>query len=126
PKPTPTEEPVVQVAPAPTVPVPSMPTMAHPLADVAAFSNIGLEASWEKPNVILIMLSDRNARFKTGQAILTEVGTNEIKALAAVLNSRTYESLAVDGHADRRGGYQRNLELSRQRARAVLTSAVDF
>src|SRR6185369_10133409 len=64
-----------------------MPTMAHPLADVAAFSNIGLEASWEKPNVILIMLSDRNARFQTGKAILTEVGTNEIKALAALTSA---------------------------------------
>ena len=54
------------------------------------------------------------------------MGSNEIKALAAVLNARTYLALELDGHADRRGGYQVNMELSKQRARAVLTAAVDF
>ncbi len=65
-----------------------------------------------------------NIQFETGEASLTSKSTYEIQALAEVLRKYPELRLEIAGHTDDTGSEETNLELSRNRAQAVLNELV--
>jgi outer membrane protein OmpA-like peptidoglycan-associated protein len=63
--------------------------------------------------------------FDSGKARLTEESYPALGEIADVLNRNPNLSLFVVGHTDNEGSYQYNLNLSRQRAEAVVTALVE-
>ena len=61
----------------------------------------------------------RNVLFETGSAALKPVSRTELNRLRDLLNSRPRMRIQVNGHTDNVGGEADNLQLSKDRARAV-------
>jgi len=66
----------------------------------------------------------RGLYFNTGSAVLLEDSAPTLAELAALLGQHRDWTLTVEGHTDNQGGAAYNLDLSRQRATAVVSALV--
>jgi cytochrome c oxidase subunit 2 len=60
-----------------------------------------------------------NVSFETGSSTLTSLSRYELDNVLAALNKYETMMISLEGHTDNTGEYDRNLELSRDRAKAV-------
>lgn len=110
-------------APAPVV---SAPVVSAPVAPPAPVETPAAPAKPVDPVVaachaqILAQLAEETIEFSSGSARLAPQSTGLIRKLADVIKSCPQADLEVAGHTDNVGGDERNLELSRRRAEAVV------
>jgi outer membrane protein OmpA-like peptidoglycan-associated protein len=91
-----------------------------------AFRNLGLGASWENPDTLLLTLSDEAAHFDTGSSVLKPEALARLKGLAERLHYFPGCSLSVDGHTDKAGHLAFNQALSLHRAEAVRDALISM
>jgi OmpA-OmpF porin, OOP family len=77
-----------------------------------------------KETIERVNFAAKNIFFKTGSDIITTGSFAGLDEVAAILNANPQVKLQIDGHSDNSGKAERNLELSRQRASAVLNYLV--
>ncbi|MGE0723524.1 MAG: DUF4892 domain-containing protein [Alphaproteobacteria bacterium] len=63
--------------------------------------------------------------FETGKATLTPESETALKAMAEILKARPAAKVWIVGHTDWTGGFELNLKLSDERAKAVATALVE-
>jgi outer membrane protein OmpA-like peptidoglycan-associated protein len=90
-------------------------------ADIAAAESDDIERALRAAGRVAIY----SIAFDSGKARLTEDSYPALGEIAEVLDRNPGLSLFVVGHTDNEGGYQYNLNLSRQRAEAVVTALVE-
>ena len=76
----------------------------------------------EKKKRVRLILTDNGLLFNSGSSLIIGKGQSYLIALAKALkkHDNNWSSLEVEGHTDRKGGYELNMKLSKQRAQMVL------
>ncbi|PSQ97537.1 MAG: hypothetical protein BRD55_01300 [Bacteroidetes bacterium SW_9_63_38] len=66
----------------------------------------------------------QDIQFDTGKATLKSSSTETLKTVASLLTEHPDINLIIEGHTDNTGKFKANMQLSRERARAVKTTLV--
>ncbi|MDR3048519.1 MAG: OmpA family protein [Elusimicrobiota bacterium] len=89
------------------------------LPDAELLKESIIKAKERRANADIRVVKFNSGIFENGKYILTKQAKNEIWVLAQALKQSSYKSIVVEGHADSTGNPDKNMELSKLRAKAV-------